>query len=133
MDVVPPRVFLERRSYRMRRVMDAQRLMPILGIVLWLVPALWPTQYEISHGTAAPDAAPVAMSVAILYVFAVWCVLIGLSAWISWWLSRNRDAGETGALYRDAKRYWAETGTTGPMPRAGSVRPPKRLSDEDAG
>ncbi|WP_339766138.1 hypothetical protein [uncultured Pseudosulfitobacter sp.] len=63
-------VFLERRSYRRRRMQDAQRLLPVLGMLLWMVPVLWPTRDETGHVT---------MSAAIYYVFGVWCVLIGLS------------------------------------------------------
>ncbi|ASM71798.1 MULTISPECIES: hypothetical protein [Roseobacteraceae] len=63
-------VFLERRSYRRRRMQDAQRLLPVLGMVLWMVPVLWPSGDETGH---------VSMSAAICYVFGVWCVLIGLS------------------------------------------------------
>ena len=53
-------VFLERRSYRRRRMQDAQRLLPVLGMLLWMVPVLWPTRDETGHVT---------MSAAIYYVF----------------------------------------------------------------
>ncbi len=76
-------VFLERRSYRRRRMQDAQRLLPVLGLVLWMVPVLWPS---------GDEAAPVRMSDAIYYVFGVWCVLIGLSAWLWRGLQRGEDA-----------------------------------------
>lgn len=52
---------------------DAQRLLPVLGLMLWMVPTLWPSGEE---------AGRVGMSDAILYVFGVWCMLIGLSAWL---------------------------------------------------
>jgi hypothetical protein len=62
-------LFLERRSYRQRRLMDAARLLPVLGALLWLVPLLWP-QRETSAEVAA-----VSTSNAILYIFGVWVVL----------------------------------------------------------
>ena len=34
-------LFLERTSYRRRRVADAARLVPFVGLMLWLLPALW--------------------------------------------------------------------------------------------
>lgn len=68
-----PAVFLEHQSYRRRRLMDAARLLPLLGALLFAVPLLWP-----GPETAAADGATsmVAMSDAIIYVFAVWAALI---------------------------------------------------------
>jgi len=79
-------LFLERRSYRRRRMMDALRLLPIVGLLLWLFPVFWPSAKD------GPDApASVAMSSAITYVFWVWGVLI-LSALALWWvLSKRTD------------------------------------------
>ncbi|MCH2095761.1 MAG: hypothetical protein MK160_11680 [Rhodobacteraceae bacterium] len=59
-------VFLERQTYRRRRLVDAARLVPVLGLLLWLVPLLWP-----SEGDSRP-----AMSTAILYLFGVWIFLV---------------------------------------------------------
>ena len=58
-------LFLARRTYRRRRLMDALRLLPWLGAFLFGLPLLWrdPTT---AHG--------------LLYLFAVWAVLIVLSA-----------------------------------------------------
>ena len=72
-------VFLERRSYRRRRLLDALRLLPVLGVVLWMLPVLWPTGLD-------ETTAPVSMSMAMLYVFSVWLVLILLSAALWIWL-----------------------------------------------
>ncbi|MBM2292217.1 hypothetical protein JQX09_09855 [Sulfitobacter pseudonitzschiae] len=77
-------VFLERRSYRRRRLKDAQRLLPVLGMLLWMVPVLWPTRNETGHIT---------MSAAIYYVFGVWCLLIGLSFGLWRGLKRKGDEG----------------------------------------
>lgn len=68
----PPPVFLERQSYRRRRLIDAARLLPILGGVLFAIPLLWPR----GQGGGAD---PVPTSSASLYIFAVWAGLIVLS------------------------------------------------------
>lgn len=65
-----PPVFLERQGYRRRRLMDAARLIPILGGTLFAVPLLWPA------GPGEGGDAPVPMSSAILYIFGVWAALI---------------------------------------------------------
>lgn len=65
-------VFLERESYRRRRLMDAARLLPIFGVLLFLLPLLWP---EPAPSEAGADTG-VAMSGAIIYVFSVWIGLI---------------------------------------------------------
>ena len=69
------RVFLERRSYQRRRVVDAARMLPIFGLVLWLVPLLWPadmsTAQDVSQGG-------ISIAAASLYVFGVWALLICL-------------------------------------------------------
>ncbi|WP_300061109.1 hypothetical protein [uncultured Roseobacter sp.] len=62
-------LFLERGSYRQRRWMDAIRLLVILGVVLWMIPLLWPS------GEAADGS--ISMSRALLYIFGVWVLLIG--------------------------------------------------------
>jgi hypothetical protein len=66
-----PSVFLERESYRRRRLMDAARLLPILGALLFMLPLLWP---DPDPGEATNG---IAMSSAMIYVFAVWIGLIG--------------------------------------------------------
>lgn len=68
----PTPVFLERRSYRRRRLMDASKLLPVLGAALLLVPLLW-----LVGGEAA---APVPTSQVVIYIFAVWALLIGINA-----------------------------------------------------
>ena len=58
----PPRrtpMFLERETYRRRRLADAARLVPALGLVLLLLSGLWTT-------TAG----------AMIYIFTVWAILI---------------------------------------------------------
>ncbi len=79
----PSSVFLERRSYRRRRLMDAVRLLPIFGALMLMLPLFWPT------GQSAPDAA-VSMSTAVIYVFVVWLLLIcaAYGLWSVIWASR---------------------------------------------
>ena len=64
-----PAAFLERRSYRQRRLMDALRLLPFLGLLLWMLPLFWPNPAEQVGQT-------VSTSTAVTYVFAIWVVLI---------------------------------------------------------
>jgi hypothetical protein len=64
----PPRqsLFVERRTYRLRRVMDAARILPVLGIVLFLLPLLWSPEVGARRNLAV-DA---------IYIFAIWLGLI---------------------------------------------------------
>ncbi|MBD3662898.1 hypothetical protein H9Q16_03095 [Sulfitobacter sp. TSTF-M16] len=61
-------VFLERRRYRARRMMDAVRLLAFLGIALWMVPLMW--------GVPGDGGAPMPMSAALRYIFGVWVVMV---------------------------------------------------------
>ena len=80
---IDPGRFLERRSYRRRRRLDGLRLLPILGLWLFMVPLLWP-------GSAARlTDTGVSMSAALLYIFLVWCTLIILCAVLSWGQQRS--------------------------------------------
>lgn len=87
---VPP-LFLARRAYRRRRMMDGARLLPLLGAVLVMIPALWQPEQ-----TAAPDTARGAV-----YIFGVWAALILAALMMSRGLSaamteEDEDAGGTG-------------------------------------
>lgn len=73
-------LFVERQTYRRRRLNDAARLLPILGILLWMVPMLWTT----------PNGA-VSASNALIYLFAVWVVLSVMGAVLSRRLTRSDD------------------------------------------
>ena len=64
-------LFLARRSYRRRRLMDAARILPYLGLVLFLLPVAW-------GDGSAPGTAAVG-----LYLFGVWMVLIAAAALVS--------------------------------------------------
>lgn len=69
----PERLLLERTSYRRRRIADAGRALPFLGVLLWMLPLVWSGQ----------DARGVLMSSASIYLFAVWTLLIGLGLILS--------------------------------------------------
>ena len=77
-----PSLFLERKSYRQRRVRDAARLLPFLGAVLWAVPVLW----------ASPGPHGIGTSRAMLYIFGVWMVLVVLSFALARWLEPDADS-----------------------------------------
>ncbi|MFV0358860.1 hypothetical protein [Tropicimonas sp.] len=63
------RLFLGREIYRRRRIMDAARLLPVFGTVLFLMPILW----AVERGTAA----------GVVYLFSVWLGLILAAAFLS--------------------------------------------------
>lgn len=60
----PSPLSLERESYRRRRIMDAARILPVLGLVLFLLPALW---WQPADPNTAAEA---------VYLFVVWAGLI---------------------------------------------------------
>jgi hypothetical protein len=68
-------LFLERRNYRFRRMMDAVRVLPVLGFVLWMIPLMWPTAPSPDGGAETG----IPMSTALTYVFGVWVALIVLT------------------------------------------------------
>lgn len=78
-------LFLERQSYRRRRLIDMSRALPVIGALLWAVPLLWPT---------GPDSGT-STSVAIIYLFGVWLGMVLLGA-IMAWLLKDADAQEPG-------------------------------------
>jgi len=82
-------VFHEKRTYRRRRVMDAARLVPVLALILWSVPLIWP---QSGDGT-------VSSATALIYIFAVWAGIIVLTWGLSQVLSdraQRHTGSETG-------------------------------------
>lgn len=75
-------IFLERQTYRRRRLIDWIRMLPIIGLILWLVPLLWPVDGSGQVSTAD----------AVVYLFAVWFVLVVIKAISSTALARARRA-----------------------------------------
>lgn len=90
---IKPSVFLERRSYRQRRMMDAVRLLPLVGMILWMVPVLWPVADVGLTNEVAPAPRTVNMSQAITYVFCVWIILILCTAGL--WARLGKSGSET--------------------------------------
>lgn len=62
-------VYLERRRYRTRRIIEALKVLPVLGIVLFGVPLLW------SEGVKTSDA--------MIYFFSVWLALVFAAVWLA--------------------------------------------------
>ncbi|MGJ8618317.1 MAG: hypothetical protein ACSHWS_15855 [Sulfitobacter sp.] len=79
-------MFLERRGYRLRRMMDAMRFLPFLGLALWMVPLLWP----ISDAAVEGGAAPMPLSTALRYIFGIWAMLV-LATWALWRRTREQS------------------------------------------
>ena len=75
-----PPTFLERRNYRRRRAGDAARLLPVLGLFVFILPLFW------GDGRDRPLTSEVG-----LYLFAAWGVLVLIAAWLSRRLMRGRD------------------------------------------
>ncbi len=85
----PNPVFLERAGYRQRRLRDAARLIPFVGIVLWTIPLLWPR--DVPQAPSSGDA--------VIYIFGVWVFLIAVTAIVSRYLRLDdpaTDAGDDG-------------------------------------
>ena len=55
-------IFLERENYRRRRLGDAAKLLPVLGLLLFLIPVLWAGNGSTGGG--------------LNYLFGVWAVII---------------------------------------------------------
>ena len=68
-------VYLERRRYRTRRIIETLKVLPVLGIVIFGVPLLW------SEGVKTSDA--------MIYFFSVWLALVFAAVW----LARRLGAG----------------------------------------
>ncbi|MFN3208269.1 MAG: hypothetical protein ACE369_04575 [Roseovarius sp.] len=72
----PGPVFLARRAYFRRRMMDAARMLPVLGAGVFVLPLLW------KSGEGARTV------VVMFYIFLSWSALIGLG----WLVSRRLSA-----------------------------------------
>lgn len=74
-------LYLARASYRQRRLIDAQRLLPVLLFVLFLVPLLWGgegTGHPIGQGAKS-----------LVFVFVIWAIAIVATLWFSRALRRG--------------------------------------------
>jgi hypothetical protein len=57
-------LFVERQTYRRRRLLDAARILPVAGMVALLLPVLWSQSGQTSTANEA------------LYLFGLWFLLI---------------------------------------------------------
>ncbi|MES2145096.1 MAG: hypothetical protein V4516_12260 [Pseudomonadota bacterium] len=83
--------FLPRSGYRMRRLHDAARLLPLFGLFLMILPILW-SPADDDHRRTATDG---------LYLFAVWIALIGVAAIFARKLGRGQDDAPADPARRD--------------------------------
>lgn len=84
-------LFLERRSYRRRRLMDAARLLPVLGASLFMIPLLWQdAAVPVADGEVDRG---VTTSGAYLYIFLAWGILIACAAAFGHILRKWAEAG----------------------------------------
>lgn len=75
---------LDRGTYRAQRRLDALKLMPVLGVVAFLLPLM------------AAGAMPAGGTAQVgLYLFAAWAGLIALTGWLSRQAVRDRAGGRT--------------------------------------
>lgn len=72
-----PALFLQRRPYRRRRLIDAVRVLPIFAAFLLLVPAV-----------LIPPGTPGSTGAMLLYLFGIWAVVIVLAALATRFLAR---------------------------------------------
>ena len=69
----PNALFVEKRTYRRRRMADAARLLPVFGVAFLSIPLLWSRTGEGNTSTTS----------AMLYIFGIWALLAAVSAAIS--------------------------------------------------
>lgn len=74
-------VFLERSNYKMRRIVDAMRILPFVGVFLWVIPLFWTDETK-THLT----------STTMLYIFGVWMSLVLVNFVLSYFLGRSNTA-----------------------------------------
>ena len=85
-----PPVFLPEARYRQKRVRDAARLLPVLGVMLLLLPLLWIRSDALGGvGNAA----------SLLYVFGIWAGLIGGAFGLA--RALRADEGEVDSIQGD--------------------------------
>ena len=78
-------LFLARAVYRRRRLRDAARLLPLLGLFLLLLPLMWGEPSGKGAGQT------------VVYVFAAWGTLIALAAYLAPGLARPEGEAEAKA------------------------------------
>lgn len=88
-------VFLARQAYFRRRLMDAARLLPVLGAGLFVLPLLWKSPAEDEGARTV---------LVMLYIFLCWIALTGLA----WLVSRRLTGSEPPVAMREGPSGAAE-------------------------
>ncbi|MEM6481920.1 MAG: hypothetical protein AAF922_14960 [Pseudomonadota bacterium] len=83
MSTEPAPLFVGRRDYYLRRMADAARLLPILGVGLFMFPLFWIAPETVSSEIGGPDDRSVRTVAVMVYLFVVWIVLAAVSGLIS--------------------------------------------------
>jgi hypothetical protein len=115
----PPRapVFLARETYRRRRLIDALRLLPVIGLFMFLLPLVGGTGYVRSTAQSG------------FFIFAGWFVLIFATWLLGRLLARAPGAGdplEAGSDPRDGEGPGAAGGSGVAGPAEDLPVPPAR-------
>lgn len=87
-------IFLERRSYRRRRMVDAVKMMPIAAAWAFMLPLLWSTR-------PTPDGEGVSLSFALIFIFGAWLTLTLASAALAAIL--KPESGQEGGSSEDSQ------------------------------
>jgi hypothetical protein len=87
-------LFLERAGYRQRRLRDALRMLPVLGVVLFLIPLLWRAGNQLpdSIDDTVPQSVSGGTAEAVVFVFASWAALIVITAVLARCIKPEVDA-----------------------------------------
>ncbi len=82
--MTPPKqpVFLERGVYRRRRVVDAVKLLPMLGVAVFLLPVLLLDDTQAEQNSTASR---------LVFFFCAWASLICIAFVLSRWLRPSED------------------------------------------
>ena len=78
--VSEPKLFVEPRNYRARRMVDGLRILPIVGIFLIAMPLFW-----------GGSKTSIKSSDVMLFVFAVWAILIVINCIMTRRIGKERD------------------------------------------
>ena len=84
-------LFLARAVYRKRRLRDAARLLPVLGVFLLLMPGLWPANAPGETAASAQD---------WVYILLVWAGLMAIAACLAPGLAASDTGAEDDAQAR---------------------------------
>lgn len=77
-------IFLQRHSYRQRRLVDTARAIPAFGAVMFFIPLTWSLDAEGDGNLAARG----------IYLFVVWILLVLITAFVSVRLQKRFAAPE---------------------------------------